>query len=37
MHHSLAVTEEGNLYSWGHGMNGRLGLGYNEELRANLN
>jgi len=28
MNHSMAITENGDLYTWGVGANGRLGLGY---------
>ena len=30
--HTLAATKQGDLYSWGEGFEGKLGLGYNEEL-----
>lgn len=29
--HTLAATKQGDLYSWGEGFEGKLGLGYNEE------
>lgn len=35
--HSLAVTKEGYLYSWGYGAGGRLGQGYDEEKRSSAN
>ena len=35
--HSVAVTKEGQLYSWGYGNLGRLGQGYDEMKRTNLN
>ena len=36
-YHSLCVSKEGYLYSWGYGCGGRLGQGYEEEKRINLN
>jgi alpha-tubulin suppressor-like RCC1 family protein len=32
-HHSLAITEDGDLYSWGEGKLGQLGLGKCREKR----
>ena len=36
-YHSLAVSKNGEVYTWGYGNGGRLGQGYDEELRTNLN
>jgi len=33
----LAFTEQGSIYSWGHGSEGRLGLGFSDKLRCCLN
>ena len=33
--HSLAVTRNGEIYTWGKGSFGRLGLGYDQEKRIN--
>lgn len=35
--HSVAVNEKSEVFTWGHGHMGRLGLGYHEESRSNLN
>lgn len=37
LYHSMAVSKDGEVYSWGPGAGGRLGLGYDEESRTNLN
>ena len=36
--HSLAVTDQGKVYAWGHNLNGQLGLGYtsNQEVNPTL-
>ena len=35
--HSIAVSKDGHLYSWGYGNQGRLGQGYDEFKRVNHN
>lgn len=32
-YHTLAVSKEGQLFTWGYGTQGRLGQGYDEALR----
>jgi alpha-tubulin suppressor-like RCC1 family protein len=34
-YHSLAVSKEGQIFSWGYGALGRLGQGYDEMSRSN--
>lgn len=31
--HSMAITKDGKIYTWGGGQFGRLGQGYNETTR----
>ena len=32
--HSMAISEKGKVYTWGEGVQGKLGLGYSKTLKS---
>ena len=35
--HSMAISENGKIFTWGEGIQGKLGLGYSETLKSSKN